>query len=64
MSSTYTVNTRMNGDGSEPCYVVWFRKEIIATFPVLDATTPDAREYAELFAKMMNEYILAERLRK
>ena len=43
------LSTHTNGDGSEPCYVVYVDREIVATFPVNDPKTRVAREYAEQF---------------
>lgn len=52
----FTMNTRSKGDGSEACYVVYFEREIVATFPINNPALPDAREYATRFIDTMNGY--------
>jgi hypothetical protein len=54
----FTMNTRSNADGSEPCYVVWYCKEIVATFPVNDPSSNQARAYAEMFVREANAAFL------
>jgi hypothetical protein len=60
----YTFTTRSQGDGSEPCYVVYFQRDIVATFPVLSPNDKfcvnmvPAREYAERFVDTMNGYYM------
>jgi hypothetical protein len=54
-SKRYTITTRSLSDGSEACYVVYYMRQIIATFPVNDPASPDARQYAEQFVRMMDE---------
>lgn len=60
-SNRYTISTRSLGDGSEACYVVYYQREIIATFPINDpssiVTISDAREYAERFVQTMDAYM-------
>ncbi len=52
----FTYSTRSNGDGSEPEYVVYFEREIVARFPILNPASPDAHEYAVRFVDIMNGY--------
>jgi hypothetical protein len=54
----YTVTTQCAGDGSNPHYVVYFERQIVALFPVNDPTSPDAREYANRFAATMEGYYI------
>lgn len=48
----FTLSTRSLGDGSEACYVVYFERQIVATFPINDPTSPDARYFAKRFIAM------------
>lgn len=57
----YTLATRVRGDGAEPEYVVYFEREIVARFPVLDPLSNDAREYATRFIDTMNGYYMRRR---
>ena len=57
MSNRYTITTRSLGNGSEACYVVYYNREIIATFPVNDPACSDARRYAERFVEAMDTYM-------
>jgi hypothetical protein len=57
----YTIASRSRGDGSEPAYLVYFEREIVAVFPVLDPTSGDAREYATRFIDTMNGYYMRRR---
>lgn len=50
----YTVSTQSNGDGSEPEYTVWFQRDIVARFPILDPSKSDAYDRAHKFAALMN----------
>lgn len=45
----YTLSTRSLGDGSEACYVVYHKREIVATFPVNNPAESTARNYALRF---------------
>ena len=59
MSTRYHMNTRCDADGRNACYIVTFHGDTIATFPVVDPSTTDAREYAQRFTDMMNAHIEA-----
>ncbi len=50
----YYVTTRSKGDGSEPEYVVYWNREIVARFPINDPSSPAAHDYANIFASAMN----------
>ena len=49
----YTLSTRSNGDGSEPCYVVYFNREIIAIFPIIDPASHSGGRNAMQFIAAM-----------
>jgi hypothetical protein len=57
ISNRYTISTRSRGDGSEACYVVYYMREIIATFPINNPASPDAHQYAERFVRAMDAYM-------
>src|SRR5579871_6584535 len=54
----FTISTQQNGDGSDPAYVVYFERRIVAIFPVHDPASNDAKQYATRFVDAMNGYYM------
>ena len=55
MKNHCTISTRCKGDGSEACSVVYYQRQIVATFPINDPSSSDAYKYAKQFVWAMNE---------
>ena len=53
-SQIFSMTTRSLADGSEACYVVYYERELVATFPINNPSRKDAALYARTFIDAMN----------